>query len=353
MLEPICNSSPVDAIKYGDDQDISCLPRATAFLFVYNLPWLPYLLGLCSYALFQESSTEKRSKCRVFVEEGLLNQPMVGTYIGLLVGLVSPLRDLFFDSDAELLFVASTSRIVAGPMLGVLSLLVGSSLGTTCRRLWLSWRPKEQVLADGATMGDQANQPNKLQTVELGELAPAGMPHKSELDGQQSTDACDTGTPPSKGHSMDEVLNLDSSSMGNPAAAQSNLSASCEEEQAAGTVEQSDTGTELADVVLTNWQLTVLVVSKMVLMPAATVPMVIFLSDFTIPSSLSIDDKNLVKLILVIESAAPSADTIMGICMQYGRTHVCEMLSRMYFIQYLVSILSLTSCVCIGYAWVF
>jgi len=68
MLEPICNSSPVDAIKYGDDQDISCLPRATAFLFVYNLPWLPYLLGLCSYALFQESSTEKRSKCRVFVE---------------------------------------------------------------------------------------------------------------------------------------------------------------------------------------------------------------------------------------------------------------------------------------------
>ena len=60
---------------------------------------MPLKNGLCFYALFQESGTEKRIKCRVCVDEGFLNQPMVGTYIGLLVGLVSPLRDLFFDSD--------------------------------------------------------------------------------------------------------------------------------------------------------------------------------------------------------------------------------------------------------------
>lgn len=54
---------------------------------------------------------------------------MLAMYVGLVIGLISPIQDVFFGTDAEFLFVASTARLVSGPMIGVLSLLVGSTLG--------------------------------------------------------------------------------------------------------------------------------------------------------------------------------------------------------------------------------
>ena len=104
---------------------------------------------------------------------------------------------------------------------------------------------------------------------------------------------------------------------------------------------------------LSNLQLGAFVVAKMVLIPAITIPIIIFMADHTLPSSLGKQDSDLIKLLLVLESATPSADTVMGIGLQFGLVRACTALSRAYLMQYLLSVLTMTIVVSIAFAWVY
>lgn len=46
MLEPLCQTAPLSETNFGDDGEQSAFQRSTAFLFIYNLPWIVYLMGI-------------------------------------------------------------------------------------------------------------------------------------------------------------------------------------------------------------------------------------------------------------------------------------------------------------------
>ena len=92
ILEPLCRSTPIDSIRYGPDADILPFERATSYLFIYNLPWIVYLLGGCHFFLStrvntsEAASNEGAGPSTSFLVEGLMNPAMLATYIGLTIG---------------------------------------------------------------------------------------------------------------------------------------------------------------------------------------------------------------------------------------------------------------------------
>lgn len=67
--------------------------------------------------------------------------------------------------------------------------------------------------------------------------------------------------------------------------------------------------------------LVALALGRVVLLPAINLCAVVFLADKIIPDS---PDRPLMKLVLAIESATPSADSIVVLCQQYGRLDIAE-----------------------------
>jgi len=91
----------------------------------------------------------------------------------------------------------------------------------------------------------------------------------------------------------------------------------------------------------------------MILIPAVSIPLVMCFSDDSIPTGMSKNDRDLMKLILVIASAVPSGDTTIALCLQYGRFEASSALSQAYLFQYLVATVTLTAVVAIGHGWVY
>ena len=103
----------------------------------------------------------------------------------------------------------------------------------------------------------------------------------------------------------------------------------------------------------TSWHFWWLLLSKMVLIPLVSVPLVMALASETIPKKMDKADADLIKLILIIECAVPSADTVIAICLQYGRDKAGSVLSQSYLFQYVIGALTLTVTVSVGHGWVY
>jgi predicted permease len=134
MLEPLCRQSPLKDSSFGKEGDITAYQLATTYIFIYNIPMSFYLFGVAFSYLYTPDpgriggANKPKSKGHELIERAFLNKPMISLYVGAFVGLVAPVKELFFGKEAPLLFVTSTVRTLGAPMVGVLSLLVGEEL---------------------------------------------------------------------------------------------------------------------------------------------------------------------------------------------------------------------------------
>lgn len=353
LMEPLCQTEPLSNMNFGSDGEQDAFQRATAFLFIYNLVWIVYLMGVCSYNLKPPSTgSEDSNSFMTFVVDS--NPPaMVAAYVGMGIGLVQPVREVFFGEEAELLFVASSARLISGPMIGVLSLLVGSTLGNTAIAFL-----KSRTEAMGCGPSSSKNR----ESAEVGAVVEA---YQLDGTGKQVTDSMQvvTDSPVINPGSQASPASGSPCSSGRsccaPAAdlsptSQNTITSPVKDVPIEDVVvEAGDELVEDTDAEMSGWQMASFVLVKMVLMPVVNVTLVLIGADLTIPNTMSENDRKLMKFILVLECAGPSADTVMGICLQFGKFRSCEILSRAYLLQYLLGTLTITVAVCVGFASVF
>ena len=66
----------------------------------------------------------------------MCNPLMGAVLLGLLIGLVQPLQDLFFSDQAPLRFVSSAVETLGKPAIGVVTILMSASLGAFWDKYW-------------------------------------------------------------------------------------------------------------------------------------------------------------------------------------------------------------------------
>lgn len=92
------------------------------------------------------------------VLKNLIKPPMLGTYVGLLVGLTPPLQAALFGAHPPLKFVASAADILAHASVPLMTFILGVSLGKSLNihaaldwaKAWLA-RQRRTVIAAAAT----------------------------------------------------------------------------------------------------------------------------------------------------------------------------------------------------------
>ena len=75
---------------------------------------------------------------------------------------------------------------------------------------------------------------------------------------------------------------------------------------------------------------------KLVLMPAISLPLIKLASDARL-----LPDEPMLLIVLMIESAAPSAQTALALLAATGQPHLAEELSAVYVPQYVCSVVSM------------
>ena len=93
---------------------------------------------------------------RVLSHRGLLamcNPLMGAVLLGLLIGLVQPLQDLFFSDQAPLRFVSSAVETLGKPAIGVVTILMSASLGAFWDKYWTLRAVATSVEARGIRRG--------------------------------------------------------------------------------------------------------------------------------------------------------------------------------------------------------
>eukprot|EP00041_Stephanoeca_diplocostata_P036910 m.1368388 g.1368388 ORF g.1368388 m.1368388 type:complete len:506 (-) comp24954_c1_seq18:4114-5631(-) len=217
------------------------------------------------------SSRSQRS-CQSQILYALFNPLMSAVWLGLFVGLIRPVQSVFFDSDAELAFVASALETLGKPAIGVITLLMSASLG--------GFLDKNITLRAARRRAKQEESKNIAST---------------ELNSTKSNHAASVGAsmPP------------------------------------AGDSKTKEVPTSV---------LVALALGRCILFPAVNLCLVFYFADSILPDSA---DRKYMKLVLAIESATPSADTIIVVCMQYGHREIAEVLAASYLLQYFIDMLPL------------
>lgn len=90
------------------------------------------------------------------------------------------------------------------------------------------------------------------------------------------------------------------------------------------------------ETLLSMKSLVVLALGRCILLPGIILSLVLLFTDSIMPASA---DLELIKLVLAIQAATPSAETTIVICHQYGYNGVAESLAASYVIQYILGMI--------------
>lgn len=292
MMQTLCQQDPLDTATFGADGDISCEDRALTWITVYTTGWIVLFFGVAYPWLMPSVATGAGDElgCKATanaVMAKMLNPNLVASLLGVGAGAIGPLQTALFEG--ELVWLSSAVKTLGQPCVGLSALIVGTTLGQTCNRLWAR-RP-------AGCCGMEAPRA----------LAPAARPTKAFGFAVQ-TNAGATGP---------------------------------------GELE------EPADEALPSTKvLAAFVATRMVLCPAAGIALVYFLAD-TLITSASDEDARLIKLVLVLEAVVPSADFVILTCTVAGRTSAAQALALAYLFQYLVGVLTWTAATGFALDWIY
>ena len=84
-----------------------------------------------------------------------------------------------------------------------------------------------------------------------------------------------------------------------------------------------------------------LTVARVLILPAINVAMVALLADSRLAGSAA-SDRRIMKLVLYVQAAVPSADFTILTCQSHGKLRIAEVLSASYIFQYTCGLLPLS-----------
>ena len=265
----------------------------------------------------------------------MINGPIVGTAVGFTAGLIPSVQDALFDGP--LIWLSSSAKTLGTPVVGLSALIVGATLGQTilriansnpklgriCKRLYCNVHPKPVQLVDNAV--GFAVQPPVDNAVGY-EFAVA----LSEEEQNKTADSVVVSFgSAAEDTDVDEEFDRALPSLAAPVA----------------TLAKED---ELPSA----WTIGTFVFSRMVICPAISCAMVWTFSDRFINSA-DPNDEKLIKLVLMLESASPSADILIMVCQAAGRTTAAQALAVAYLAEYLLGVLTQTAATALAVGWVY
>eukprot|EP00053_Salpingoeca_punica_P009079 m.81249 g.81249 ORF g.81249 m.81249 type:complete len:434 (+) comp14867_c0_seq1:71-1372(+) len=157
--------------------EVDCFHRASTFTFILQIT-KSLMFWSVGYHLLSSDATARegaslREEARL-VMKNMLKPPMIGSYVGLLVGLTPPLQDAFFGKGAPLKFVTSAADTFAHAVVCLMMFILSVSLGKSIdvdegvRRV-KAWMQRVKMLAcarRGAGNGASASDDEPLVLVE-------------------------------------------------------------------------------------------------------------------------------------------------------------------------------------------
>jgi hypothetical protein len=209
---------------------------------------------------------------------------MIGSFIGVAAGAITPFQTALFDG--QMVWLSSAMKTLGTPTVGLSALIVGTTLGQTVYRLWVSFRKGKEGGRFGLLQVDLAVEKGADDGGALGG-APVNV-----LDND---------------HLIEEKFGF--GEFGDDAAATDGGP-----RNDGGIISIEDEGEEPDELPLPSITVILaLVVTKMVLCPMAGIAMIYFLADVVIRDA-DVLDTQLIKLVLILEAAVPSADFVIVTC---------------------------------------
>eukprot|EP01097_Dermamoeba_algensis_P003059 TRINITY_DN2231_c0_g2_i5.p1 TRINITY_DN2231_c0_g2~~TRINITY_DN2231_c0_g2_i5.p1 ORF type:complete len:352 (+),score=54.57 TRINITY_DN2231_c0_g2_i5:457-1512(+) len=174
LLTSIVTMSPwliVSSGKPSGEMVDNAVDRAVGYLLIYNIFMSTCLWGVGSNLLAKLPHGGKRKPGELAVEKGplrsrlwkkilkirnLFTPPFVASLTGLFVGLVTPLRDLFFGADAPLLFVSKAVKAVGRSAVPCLMIVLGASIANC-------WYSMKEVKKSDQNPLEEGNELDKIE----------------------------------------------------------------------------------------------------------------------------------------------------------------------------------------------
>ena len=121
------------------------------YVFVYNVGWqfcfwcfgYPYLVGGGGGG--GKGPGGGGQDVRAMVRQGLSSPVLISSWVGVAIGLATPLQTALFANDAPLRFLSSAAEILGQASVPVVTCVISGTLGKSILR---SWQPKQTMSLD-------------------------------------------------------------------------------------------------------------------------------------------------------------------------------------------------------------
>ena len=265
------------------------------------------------------------------------NPVLLSAAVGMIIGLVKPVQDALFADGAPLLFISSTLKTLGKPVVPLSALLMSVSLGSFYDKL-----QKRRHAARKAT--DVTMAVNPVATFDA-DTESGNLGH-GRSQGSRSTSYSEATIDTSYSEAILDTVVDDSTAT---ATAAPTATAAAAAAAAATTVhpdlqftaivinQPPETPVSKKEKMSTRTMIT-LVVVRTFLLPAINMALVICFADDILADG---PDRDIIKLILMIESAVPSAEMVIIMSQQNGQFEVAESLAVTYLFQYGLGMLPL------------
>jgi len=362
ILRSACKQPEVNA-DYQSDQD-ECETAALSMLFVYAIGWNTMFWAFARHELERCSKQTKledtpptgdetvlstsvaetapsqqteESSLREKLKAFLFSPPMLGIYIGTIIGICAPLQSLlFFELFSPLAPLGDSIETVGEPLICISTLVMAASLaqvridmkslsvyrGFAQIRAWL-WPETE---THPSTMRCASPDPKGITSL-VGPATYELVPGASGAGGGVLSQLpADAGILGSEGDSE--------------TAAKAPVTDCADAAMGIGnmlmvTTEKASSGYSN----LPSWQYFAFhTLCRLILPPIVILPLL----SGAISLGIVGREQRLLALVCVIESCVPSAQLILIVCNQYGLQEMAANISLMYLFHYLISIFTIT-----------
>lgn len=267
------------------------------YVFVYNVGWqfcfwclgYPYLIGGGS----QGSGAGDRGRdVSAMVRKGLSSPVLISSFVGVAIGLVTPLQTALFANGAPLRFLGSAVEILGQAAVPMVTCVISGTLGKSILR---SWQPKRTMSPDpaAAPAGKSAGENGASIAVDdsTAVLMETSLPHHLPRKRLDTYHAHGGGTDSGEAHATEEEV---------------------------------------------PFQMLVILCFVRVVVVAGIQFWGISLLLPSLPKG-----TELMQLVVLIECCVPSANMIIVCCQQYGQRRAAEDLSKAYVMMFAASFASM------------
>lgn len=290
IVQSLSGFPPFDRVDDAFDQ-------MALYVFVYNVGWqfcfwclgYPYLIGGGS----QGSGAGDRGRdVSAMVRKGLSSPVLISSFVGVAIGLVTPLQTALFANGAPLRFLGSAVEILGQAAVPMVTCVISGTLGKSILR---SWQPKRTMSPDpaAAPAGKSAGENGASIAVDdsTAVLMETSLPHHLPRKRLDTYHAHGGGTDSGEAHATEEEV---------------------------------------------PFQMLVILCFVRVVVVAGIQFWGISLLLPSLPKG-----TELMQLVVLIECCVPSANMIIVCCQQYGQRRAAEDLSKAYVMMFAASFASM------------